>query len=90
MPKYYHFSRVHGALTAPIIHEVMIDYLQEKKNTFGTCKQTCVDKKWRSIWNASGLSEQVNNVLTHLQELVGICCKIFETSVLSQLTSGTY
>ena len=44
MPKYYQLSRVHGSWTGPIIHEVMIDYLQEKKITFGTWKQTYVDK----------------------------------------------
>ena len=31
MPKYYQFSRVHGIRITPIIVEVMIDYLQEKK-----------------------------------------------------------
>ena len=32
MPKYYQFSRVHGTWTAPVIHEVMIDYLQRTEN----------------------------------------------------------
>ena len=44
MPKCCQFSRVHGTWTAPIIHEIMIDYLEEKKITFGTWKQTHVDK----------------------------------------------
>ena len=32
MPKCYQSSWVHGTWTAPIIHEIMIDYLQEKKS----------------------------------------------------------
>ena len=68
MPKYYQSSLVYGTLTPPIIHEVMIDYLQEKKITLRIWKQTSVDKKRRSTWNGSILGGQVNNVLMHLQQ----------------------
>ena len=70
MPKYYQSSRVHGTWTAPIIHKVMIDYLQEKKITFGTKKQTYVDKTRRPTWNASSLGGQVN-AFAHLQQRFG-------------------
>ena len=62
---------MHGTWTAPIIHEVMMDYLQEKKIAFGVRRQTYVDKERRLTWNASSLGGQVNNVLTHLQQLFG-------------------
>ena len=71
MPKLYQSSRVHGTWVAPIMHETMIDYLQENKITFGTWKQTYVDAKGRSTWNASSLNGQVNNVFAHLQQWFG-------------------
>ena len=45
MPKYHQISRVNGTWTTPITHDVMKDYSEGKKITFGTRKQTNVDKK---------------------------------------------
>ena len=49
----------------------MIDYLQEKKITFGAWKQSYVDIKRRSTWNASSHGGQVSNVLNHHQKGFG-------------------
>ena len=69
MQKCYHSSWVLGTWTTPIIHEVMIGYLQEKKITFGTyLKINYIDRKRHSTWNASGLGGQINNVLAHIQQ----------------------
>ena len=35
MPKYYQIFQANGTWTIPIIHEVLIDFLQGNKITFG-------------------------------------------------------
>ena len=71
MSKYYQFFFwVNETWTAPIIHEIMIDYLQEKI-FFGTWNQTSVDKKRYTTWNAFSLGGQVNNVFAPLQQWFG-------------------
>ena len=71
MPKCRQFSHVSRTWTAPIIHEIMLHYLQEKKITFGTWKQIHVDKKRRLNWTASSLGGQASNFLKHLQQWLG-------------------
>ena len=67
MPKYYQFFRVHVTWTAPIIHEVMKDYLQKKRKSLFVPKNKLMSIK-NGVRPGTHRVSVSNNVLTHLQQ----------------------